>query len=236
MSEQPRLPFVPTIDYSLEALIVSQSNREAWDRLERWPTWPGGAMVLCGPEGAGKSHMGEVWAKRANATPLSPGAQADEALAAFSDNGGRLFLDDVDRGLDDDAIFLLLDLVKVQGGAVLLTSRSAPAFWPFRSPDLASRCLALPLTNLAEPDDALLQGVLRRLCRARFIEMSDDVARFLSRHMERSFSAARRVADALDGDLVRGARPVSKAAARKALEKAGFGRAALEDEEAGETT
>ena len=236
MPDQPRLPLRPTIDHSIEALIVSQSNREAWDRLERWPTWPGGAMVLIGPAGSGKSHMGDVWAQRANAFRLSPEATADRALAAFSDNGGRLLLDDVDRALDDDAIFLLLDLVKVQGGAVLLTSRSEPAMWPFRSPDLASRCLALPRSTLTEPDDALLQGVLRRLCRARFIEMPDDVARFLSRHMERSFSAARRVADALDEDLVRGARPVSKAAARKALEKAGLGRAALEDEEAGEIT
>lgn len=236
MADQPRLPLQPVIDHSVEALIVTGANREAWDRLQRWPTWPGGAMVLSGPEGSGKTHMGDAWATRAAAARLSATSSAQEALTAFNDSNGRILIDNVDRGLDDEAIFLLLDLVKVQGGAVLLTSRAAPAYWPFRSPDLASRCLALPLSSLAEPDEALLQGVLRRLCRARFIELSDDVARYLERHMERSFSAARRVADALDEDLVRGARPVSKAAARKALEKAGFGRGALEDEEAGETT
>jgi hypothetical protein len=39
------------------------------------------------------------------------------------------------------------------------------------------------------------------------------------------------VAEALDENVVRGARPVSKAAARRALEKIGYGRATLEDEE-----
>jgi chromosomal replication initiation ATPase DnaA len=231
MADQPRLPLTPVIDHSIDALIISESNRAAWERLERWATWPGGSMVLSGPEGSGKSHMGDIWALRANAMRVSALASMDQALAAFHDHRGRLLLDDVDRGLDDEAIFLLLDLVKVQGGALLLTSRSPPADWPFRSPDLASRCLALPRYHLSEPDDALLQGVLRRQCRARFMEMSDDVARFVSRHMERSFIAARRVAEALDENVVRGARPVSKAAARRALEKIGYGRATLEDEE-----
>jgi chromosomal replication initiation ATPase DnaA len=194
-------------------------------------------MVLVGPEGSGKSHMGSAWAQRALATPISPLATAEQALEAFNDHRGRLLLDDVDCGMDDEAVFLLLDLARVQGGAILLTCRTPPADWPFRSADLASRCLALPRSLLTEPDEVLLQGVLRRLCRARFVEMSDDVARFAARHMERSFSAARRVAEALDSDIVRGAKPVSKLAARRALEKVGYGRGALEDEdEAGEIT
>lgn len=231
MADQPRLPLRPVIDHSVDALIVSQSNREAWERLQRWSTWPGGAMVLSGPEGAGKSHMGDAWAASAGATRLSAQATPDEALAAFTDHGGRLFLDDVDQGMDDDAVFLLLDLAKVQGGAVLLTSRSPPASWPFLSKDLASRCLALPMTLLTEPDELLLQGVLRRLCRTRFIELPDDVARFMARHMERSFQAAQRVAEALDASALRASRPVTKAAARRVLETAGFGRDGLDDED-----
>ena len=61
--------------------------------------------------------------------------------------------------------------------------------------------------------------VLRRICREKFIQLSDDAAKFLVRRLPRTFAAAQAWAAALDQELVRGAKPVTTVIAKRALEK-----------------
>lgn len=105
------------------------------------------------------------------------------------------------------------------GGAVLLTSAKAPAEWGAKLPDLRSRLAALPVARLKEPDEALMDVVLRRICREQFIQLSDDAAKYLVRRLPRTFAAAQAWAAALDEELVRGAKPVTTAIAKRALER-----------------
>ena len=46
----------------------------------------------------------------------------------------------------------------------LFTARTAPTIWPVIIPDVASRLRALPVVTLAAPDDAMLRGVIVKLC------------------------------------------------------------------------
>jgi chromosomal replication initiation ATPase DnaA len=59
--------------------------------------------------------------------------------------------------------------------------------------------------------------VLKRLCRERFIELSDKAASYLTKRMERSFAAADALARELDKIVVKGAKPVTAPQARQAL-------------------
>ena len=98
-------------------------------------------------------------------------------------------------------------------GAVLLVGAHPPANGKRTLRTSAPGFDALPTASLGEPDEALLEVVLRRLCRERFMELSEDAARFLSRRMPRTFAAAHHMAAVLDSGLVsgqvRGDRPVS---------------------------
>ena len=61
-------------------------------------------------------------------------------------------------------MFHLLNLVKEDDANVLLTTApTALTLWAVRLPDLASRLRALPVVELAAPDDALLRAVLVKL-------------------------------------------------------------------------
>src|SRR5690606_5636552 len=139
----------------------------------------------------------------------------DEAAAVFAEADGRVFLDDADQAADEGMLWRLLDLARAKRGAVLLTGAAPPATWPASLPDLRSRLAALPLARLNEPDEALMEVVLRRICREQFIQLSDDAVRYLARRLPRTFAAAREWAAALDAELVRGAKPVSLAAAKR---------------------
>lgn len=223
MSDQPRLFEFRMGERSPETLVVSEANRDAAQLLTDWRAWPNAALALTGPTGAGKTHLALAWALETGARQVSPTAAADDAAAIFQEAGGRLFIDDLDRERDEGMLWRVLDLARTRGGAVLLVATAPPADWQVAIPDLRSRLGALAMARLGEPDETLMEVVLRRICREQFIHLSDDAARYLARRLPRTYAAARQMAAALDAGLTRGARPVSRKAAEKALEKAQAG-------------
>ena len=219
MSEQPRLFEFRMGERSPDTLVVTEANRDAAHLLTQWRSWPNGALALIGPEGSGKTHLALAWALETGARQLAPNVPADEAATLFRDADRRLVIDDADGPRDDGMLWRLLDLARTEGGAVLLTGAEPPSRWQVQTPDLASRLKSLAVARLQEPDQVLMEVVLRRICREQFIYLSDDAARYLALRLPRTFEAAHQAVAALDADLVRGAKPVALKAAKAALEK-----------------
>jgi chromosomal replication initiation ATPase DnaA len=221
MSEQPRLFEFRMGERSPETLVVTEANRDAARLITDWRAWPGGALALVGPRGAGKTHLALAWVVEVGARQIAPVASPDDAAAIFRDAGGRVFLDDADLQADEAMLWRVLDMARADAGAaVLLAGAAAPSMWPASIPDLRSRLASLAVARLQEPDEALMEVVLRRICREQFIHLSDDAARYLARRLPRTFAAARQLVAALDASLVKAAKPVTLPAARKALERA----------------
>jgi len=219
MAEQPRLFEFRMGERSPDTLVVSEANRDAARLLTDWRAWPGGALALAGPKGSGKTHLALAWAVEVAARQVSPTAAPEDAAAIFRETGGRLFIDDADVARDEAMLWRVLDMAKADGGAVLLAGASAPRAWITAVPDLRSRLSALAVATLQEPDEALMEVVLRRICREQFILLSDAAAGYLARRLPRTFAAARQLAAALDAGLVKAAKPVTLPAARRALER-----------------
>jgi chromosomal replication initiation ATPase DnaA len=201
-------------------LVVAEANRDAARLLTEWRAWPGGALALVGPSGSGKTHLALAWAVETGARQVSGRAAAEDAAAIFREAGGRLLIDDADREAEEATLWRVLDLARTEGGTVLVVGSKAPGLWQAAIPDLRSRLAALAVAQLGEPDQALMEVVLRRICREQFILLSDDAARYLAQRLPRTFAAAHALAAALDAGLVKAAKPVALPAARRALEKA----------------
>jgi chromosomal replication initiation ATPase DnaA len=217
---QPRLFEFRMGERSPDTLVVAEANRDAARLLTQWRAWPNGALALTGPRGSGKTHLALAWALETGARQVSASAGSDDAAAIFREAQGRLFIDDADRERDDGMLWRLLDLARADGGSVLLVGAEKPSSWPTPVPDLRSRLSNLAVARLGEPDEALMEVVLRRVCREQFILLSDDAARFLARRLPRTFAAAHQMAAALDAGLVKGSKPVALKAARAAFERA----------------
>ena len=52
---------------SRDNFLEGPANAAALHLIERWPDWPNRVMMLCGPEGSGKSHLAAIWAEASGA-------------------------------------------------------------------------------------------------------------------------------------------------------------------------
>lgn len=213
MARQLRLSLKRPAPFTRETFIQGPSNADAVAALDAWPRWPSGALVLVGPEGVGKSHLAQAWAKAAKAAILDR-EHPDVAAAA----GRPVLLEEVDQGIDAEALFHLINLAAHDGASLLLTARKAPATWPAALPDLRSRLNALMVAEIAPPDDDVLGGVLKKFFRERNIRPHDDVYPYLLRRMERSIPGAQEIVRRLDETEDGQMRPISRVLAREILE------------------
>jgi chromosomal replication initiation ATPase DnaA len=178
--------------------LVAPSNREAVAWLDAWPGWPAPLLVIHGPAGSGKSHLGQVFRARTGALEI---AAADLDGAGFPDlvaSAREVWIDDADRGLPAEALLHLYNAAAARGGHLLLSAAQPPSAWDVALADLRSRLLGAPAVALGRPDDELIKAVLAKLFSDRQVRIDVDVVEFLARRMERSLSEAERLVSVLD--------------------------------------
>lgn len=204
-------------DFDRAEYLSGAGNAAALALIERWPDWPAHAIALSGPEGAGKSHLAAIWASAAGAQTV-PARSIERAMVPQALVAGALVIEDAgEGGLDEAALFHLLNLAKEQQAWILITARGVPTGWPIALADLASRLRALPVAVLAAPDDALLRALLVKQFADRQLAVDDALIRYLVERIERSYAAARRVVAELDHAALQQKRPVNRVLAGEIL-------------------
>ena len=177
--------------------IIGDSNRLAATMIDSWPDWPGQfrAVNLVGPPASGKSHLAAIWRQQAGARDLSGLADWNPGGAA-----GHFVLESPHPGADwpDEALFHLLNRTVGDGSSLLILSDEPVAALAWQLPDLVSRLRGLNLVRLERPDDALLCRLLEKYFADRQLAVSRDVVDYMVARMERSFLAARTIAEAMD--------------------------------------
>jgi chromosomal replication initiation ATPase DnaA len=216
LNRQFRLKLDRTETFRREDLVVSAANADAVRAVDSWPAWPGGALALIGTEGSGKSHLAQAWAAAAGAAVIPAKGKVD--LGAL--RGRPVLYEDADRDRTrrDEILFHLFNMAAEAGAGLLLTGRSPPTGWSAELPDLRSRLNGTPVAQILEPDDAILESILRKFFRERNIRPAEDVFPYLLRRIERSAPKAREMVQRLDEAADAEGRPISRALARQILE------------------
>ncbi len=194
--------------------FVSDANRLAVARLEDTGRWPNGKLVIVGPEGSGKTHLGHVWAEAENAHFL----QAVSAQELLPETPVVLEIPAEFDAESEEALFHLHNHLVAHRLPFLMLARIPPAQWPLNLPDLKSRMEATDIVRIDPPDDALLSAVLVKLFADRQLAVSPAVIDWLVRNMERSFAEAQRIVAALDAAALEEGRAVTRPLAKRVLE------------------
>ena len=213
--------------YAREDFLVGPSNEQAFEWIELWPGWPERMLVICGPEGCGKSHLAHVWATQASAMILPANRLADRDPAALS-GAAALALEDCDTAPFDEArLFHLINTVRERGHSLLLTARTRPDHWGLTTPDLLSRLRLAPLVEIAAPDDALLRALMVKQFLDRQLVIDTSVVEYLLPRIERSFAGVAHAVATLDREALALGRRITRPIAAQILDR--------QDEQSGQT-
>lgn len=192
--KQQILPFAHPASYEKEDFVLSECNQTAFKQIDSWPDWR--TLLLVGPAGSGKTHLGHIWARKAGAllidckqTKLMPDKIKTHCL-----------IDNAEHA-DEEALFHLVNIAKEQELSLLICLSTAPKQLGITLPDLSSRLLAMPVAHIDPPDDALLIGVMQKLLADRQLHASDDTLHYALARMERSFAATESFIRSLDDAL-----------------------------------
>jgi chromosomal replication initiation ATPase DnaA len=198
--------------------FVSDANSRAVARLEDTGGWPSGKLVLAGPEGSGKTHLGRVWAEANGGVPGTVGGLLSSDIPEIDtpvvlETGGE-------RGFDpaeEEALFHFHNHMVAHRLPFLLLARTPPAQWPLKLPDLKSRMEATDVVRIEPPDDTLLAAVLVKHFADRQLAVAPAVVEWLVGNMERSFAEALRITAALDAAALEEGRAVTRPLAQRVL-------------------
>lgn len=205
--------------------LTSPSNQPAWDAIHRWQEWPDRRMIVTGPEGAGKSHLVQVWASLTGVATASAVDLTETRMVQLLE-AEAVAVEDVDQIVTlpgpvkrqiETLLFHLFNLANAGPVSLLMTGRAAPAHWHIETPDLASRVQSMPHVRISEPDDALLAAILKKMFSDRQMQVGDDVIEYLIKRIERSFASAETIVARLDRAALVGRRGITRPLAAAVL-------------------
>lgn len=197
MRTPPQIPFdlSPKPTHSFANFLISDSNAAAVKAVRTWPEWPSPILLLIGPQGCGKSHLGQAWASHSDGIFMDDASTADEAT-----------------------LFAVMNqALNGEISGLILADRNVSAEWDIQLPDLRSRLSNTPMAIIEEHDDDILEPIVRKLFQDKGREVSRDLIDYLLKYQERSVAAQRVIAAELESAAQRQKADLTKAFAAKYL-------------------
>jgi chromosomal replication initiation ATPase DnaA len=178
-------------------LIVSDSNREAFEHFRKWSIWPVKATILTGPRRSGRTLLARSFVERV---------------------GGRLF-DEAERR-DEEELFHAWNQAQDTGRPLIMVSDEVPPAWSPALPDLKTRLAVTPIIRIGHPDDVLFAALIQLHFADRGLHVPSDALRFMSERLHRDYWTAERAVEAVDRFAIAERARLSLPTVRRALAEA----------------
>lgn len=181
--------------YSRDQFIATTELAALLGVLLHPAQWLSPHLILLGPAGSGKTHLGHIFAGQTQGRFLTTEDTFTLDPAALEPL--PYVVDDAEKA-SEDTLFHLCNHVQKSGQQLVLLTENQPIVWNVKLPDLASRLNAMRILSLPEPDEDLLIAILNKLFAQRAISPSPDFIDYIARRMDRSVSAAQKIVTELE--------------------------------------
>jgi len=183
-------------------------NREAVEHARRTADGEiAGVSWICGPAGAGKTHLLQaICARAASGTagyfPLRELVALGTGILEGLTQLECLCLDDLEQvvgvGEWERALFGLWRDVEERSARLVVAAQSPPALLPWALADLGSRFAAASVFQLRVLDESEQQQALQLRARLRGVELPEETSRWLQRRFPRDMRTQYELLDTLD--------------------------------------
>lgn len=210
------LPLTPS--YHAHDFVVTPSNALAHAHITEFMPEAANMLLLLGPTASGKTHLAHMWAQQQNAAFLNGESLTAEASASYFQRHNAIVLEAIEAAPKDKFFHLLQYLKQNPRHSALFTSnKDISALWQ-ESPDIHSRLKSLPLAQLNEPDDMLLEALFIKGFSDRQLRVDPALIAYLIPRVERSCVAVYQLLQQLDDAALQEKRPITLPLARSVLE------------------
>lgn len=197
--EQIALPLDWPQSQGESRLIVTDSNRAAFEHFRKWSLWPVKATLLTGPRRSGRSLLARSFVERV---------------------GGRV-VDQADRA-DEEDLFHSWNAAQESGHPLVMIVDRVPPQWTIDLPDLRTRIAVTPVATIAEPDDRLFQALIELFFADRGLHIPRDALRFMAERLHRDYVTIERAVEAVDRYAIAERARLSLPTVRRALIDSGM--------------
>lgn len=191
--QQYNLTFPQRYNFLEEDYVWSDCNAYLADFILNFPAQWGvdpypKALLLIGAKGSGKTHIANIWAKKAGAKFVG-----QDAILDFHHNY-NIIVDDIEN-YDAKDLFHIFNHAHESGKYLLMTSSSKP---DFILPDLQSRLNSIRNLDINMPDENMIKILLIKGFSDRSIKIGVEVVEYLSSRITRDFNSIAICIDELD--------------------------------------
>ncbi len=196
--------------YDRKAFLIAPSNESAWRAAEAWLASDDPALIICGPCGAGKTHLASILAEE-------DGRFGDWRTPITHDAGDVIVFDDLPAS-DPKTFMTTVEDVAASGKRCVLVGRGNPGDWANGLKDLKTRLEAIPRAYLNEPDEALLRAVMSKAFSDRQLSVGHAVIEYAAPRLPRSFAAIHGFVSLADELAAQRKKPITIVLAKEILD------------------
>jgi chromosomal replication initiation ATPase DnaA len=181
--------FLPQKSFLQDDFIVSSSNIDAFRTVTSWPRlWENRCLIITGGKASGKTFLTRIWKEISSAKLIDINSAEKLFQGTKPEN---IILEDIELLLpqSEEKIFHLYNNVINKRGSLLMTSSRPLLSLDMKTPDMRSRLSSVTVTNIMQPDNELLKGLIFKQFSDMQVIIQPSVIDFLIPRIERSFQA-----------------------------------------------
>lgn len=174
------------INFSESDFFVNSTNKKAVDLVSLWPDWHNKAAIIYGESKSGKSHLGNIWMQRADATLID----LKNNDINNNKNSKINYLIDNFSLIKQDQENIILDIFNqcLFNNNYILFLCSEIKDINFKLKDLESRFNSILSTVIEKPDDQIIEVLIIKYFSDHQVLITNDVIKYLSGRIERSYN------------------------------------------------
>ena len=178
------------INFSESDFFVNSTNKKAVDLVSLWPDWHNKAAIIYGESKSGKSHLGNIWMQRADATLIDLKNNDINNNKNNNKNSKINYLIDNFSLIKQDQENIILDIFNqcLFNNNYILFLCSEIKDINFKLKDLESRFNSILSTVIEKPDDQIIEVLIIKYFSDHQVLIANDVIKYLSGRIERSYN------------------------------------------------